>query len=360
MPALRWLLCIGSQVSAIAIWVRSLLPCAGRRNAAAPPRRLNSPPLPVPTYLSHLSAGRLPTTPASSGAGHQGWTLQKVRIGIQHMPACTARAPLKTAAPSIHPLNNPPSLPHRPAYAAYFEQREKQLVTASIIAVARGSSAWRPSVCVGSSELLLRRGRRPLLLRVPRRMTGVNEADSRVLYICCVAVPCSPPEPAWPPSCVAAAAEQGCAHAAAPALQRAASAPTAASLCAAAAAAAEQAALERLGTPPVTAEYLPAAKRSRRQEAVGLSSSGALATQAQPSLEHLLDCCTSSPCCSWLSPALQAPPAAVQPSLVAGPAVLPLPSAGRSAGAGSPLDRLVARVKSLLSPLVDTCPTSAS
>lgn len=262
------------------------------------------------------------------------------------------------------PRNNPPSLPCPSSLTAYFAQREKQLVFQSAVAAARGSSAWRTSACSSSSELLHRRGRRPLLVRVPRRMTGVDEADSRVLYICCVAVQCSTPEPAWPLGCAAAtaAAEQGPDSAAAvERLQRAASAPPGASPYMVAGAA-EQAALERLGTPPVTAEQLPAAKRSRRQVAVGLPAAGTPASGGQ-SLEQLLDYCTSSPCLapgSSDSHALLVPPSDGQPSLVAGPAVLPQLAAGRGTTTGSPLDRLLARVRSLLSPQPDACPCSAS
>lgn len=326
------------------------------------------PPLPPSAHSPAPSPTRLPCRQAP----HHTSPLWQWPAGLSSPQGALLSASAACTSPQSHsrrryarerpPCNNPPSLPRPSALAAYFAQREKQLVFKSAVAAARGSSAWRTSGCSRSSELLRRRGRRPLLVRVPRRMTGVDEADSRVLYICCVAVQCSRPEPAWPLGCAAATAatEQGPDSAAAvERLQRAASAPPGASPCLVAEAA-EQAALERLGTPPVTAEQLPAAKRSRRQVAVGLPAAGTPASGGQ-SLEQLLDCCTSSPCLgSSHSHALLVPPADRQPSLVAGPAVLPQLAAWRGAATGSPLDRLLARVRSLLSPQRDAGPCSAS
>lgn len=252
--------------------------------------------------------------------------------------------------------------PHAPLppLAAYFAAREKQLVCQSILAAAKGSSAWRASACGSSSELLRRRGRGPLLVRIPRRMTGVHEADSRVFYICCVAVPCSSPQPAPTAACSAAAAPAlGYDPAVAAPLQRAASAPLGTSQCTALGLP-EQPAVERLGTPPVAAEHLPAAKRSRHHVPAGLPPANGLAAQGLDAAPPL-DCPTSSPClalrsCCSLAPQLGT--AALQPLLAAGPAVQPLRPAGRSEGAAGSLDRLMARMRSLLSSPAPTCPPS--
>lgn len=258
--------------------------------------------------------------------------LSQLRWGACWLGHQTLTTPTPTAAP-----------------AAYFVAREKQLVCQSILAAGKGSSAWRASACGGSSELLRRRGQGPLLVRIPRRMTGVHEADSRVFYICCVAVPCSSPQPAPTAACSAAAAPAlGYDPAVAAPLQRAASAPLGTSQCTALGLP-EQPAVERLGTPPVAAEHLPAAKRSRHQVPAGLPTVNGLAAHGLDAALPLDSCCSLAP---------QLGTAALQPLLAAGPAVQPLRPCGRSEGAAGSLDRLMARMRSLLSSPAPTCPPS--
>ena len=231
--------------------------------------------------------------------------------------------------------------------------RERQLAYQSKLAAARGSMAWRHSVCCAASELLLRRGRRALLIRVPRPMTGVDEKDGGVTYVRCVEVPCRRLPTASPAACAPAAA-------AAPAAAHPGPGPQPPGRAAAAqqttpAGSAGPPAIHRLNTPPMLAERRPAAKRSRQQSPPGPPAASLQAALAPPA-GHLLS--VGRACSICRAPgSCRCRPLVIE--MAAGPAAQPPLPLERSASTGSPLDRFSDWLRSLLSPLPATCPADA-